>query len=69
MAKDKHPNQHKNYQIEVRVVEVIDEWRNKEDLHGGPGYYEGQIELVSNTKLVSPRELPAAIKKVARGEF
>lgn len=62
---DKHPRQHKSYKVEIRVIEEVDEWRSKEDLHGGPGYYPGEIVLLEKSITLSTRNLSSTIEAVA----
>lgn len=48
------------------VVQIIEEYRNKEDSHGGPGYYPREYTVISTESEVQPEGLNEMVKKVAR---
>lgn len=65
---EKHPRQHNSYRLNIRVIEEVSVWRNKEDAHGGPGYYLEELLLAHMNTGIDTTKLPAVISQVTRGE-
>jgi SH3-like domain-containing protein len=57
-----HPTIHIRYHKTVEIVQVVEEWRNREDSQGGPGYYEKENLLGSVTKALTLGELRTALR-------
>lgn len=66
---DNHPDQHFGYELRVAVVQLKEVYKNKEDSHGGPGYYPAVQTLVNHTHGVTEANLPHVIEKVATGNI
>lgn len=62
---NKQPRQHRLYRLEVRVIEEVDVYKNKEDLHGGPGYYPEEILITFSNTQIADKALPAVVSAVA----
>jgi hypothetical protein len=63
-----HPELHNGYSLRVEVIHRTERWKNKEDAHGGPGYYPQEEVVTSFYKELSPTTVKQTITKVARGE-
>jgi hypothetical protein len=65
---NQHLPKHKSYRLQIKVIEERDVYRNKEDFHGGPGYYPDEVVLVHSNQMISDAKLSSIIHDVARGE-
>jgi hypothetical protein len=62
-----HPRQHKYYRLNIRVIEEVDVYKNKEDSHGGPGYYPSEVLIAHANTKITDQALPGVIQAVSNG--
>jgi hypothetical protein len=67
MREDKR-RQHKSYRLSIHVIEEVDVYKNREDSHGGPGYYPDEVLLAHANTSITEASLANVIGKVTRGE-
>jgi hypothetical protein len=59
---DSRPIHHLRYIERIQVIEVVEEWRSKEDFHGGPGYYLKEVVLGFQENEIKPENLRNHLK-------
>lgn len=64
-----HPEHHIGFVFRCEVVQKKEVFKNKEDSHGGPGYYPEEEIVARYCGDLAPGEAVKIINRVARGEL
>ena len=64
-----HPEHHIGFAIRHDVIQRKEVYKNKEDSHGGPGYYPQDVVVATFYRELAPSDVVTTINRVARGEL
>jgi hypothetical protein len=63
-----HPDRHLGYELRTELVLKMEAFKNKEDSHGGPGYYPVEQVIVRTRKEIAPSELPQTVERIINNQ-